>query len=280
MKLRRVLLLLAVTPVVLAAVSWFWLLHTESGARWLWARAQAATDGALSAASVRGDVTSGVELQGIAFVSDSVELAVADVSLTASLEVLPLRVVIDGADSSGFSLRVTERDGSGDGETDLGEILAKLELPFEIAIVRLDMRDAAFEGFAAGRFLSFDAATIAGSWHTVFLVERLQATTPYYDIDGSGRLELSDGNEIEAKVSVDARPALTGLTETVSFDATLAGTISDLQLGAQVADPEAMVTARLAGLGGELPWEVEFDSPALSVPVDGEFAVHRYREGR
>ena len=110
MILRRALLLLAAAPVVCAAAAWFWLLHTESGARWLWALAESATGGVLTAASVQGDIGSGVELQGIAFVNDSVELGVDNVSLGARLEVLPLRVVVEQAESSGFSLRIRERE--------------------------------------------------------------------------------------------------------------------------------------------------------------------------
>ena len=110
MTLRRALLMLLVAPVVLAAVAWFWLLHTESGARWLWARAEAATGGALTVAGLRGDISSGVELLGIRFVNDAVELGVDDVSLAAGLEVLPLRVIVKRADSSGFSLRKLERN--------------------------------------------------------------------------------------------------------------------------------------------------------------------------
>ncbi len=271
MILRRALLLLAAAPVVCAAAAWFWLLHTESGARWLWALAESATGGVLTAASVQGDIGSGVELQGIAFVNDSVELGVDNVSLGARLEVLPLRVVVEQAESSGFSLRIRERDGDADGETDLGEVFAKLQLPFEIAITQLDMRDAVFEGFAVGRFLSFDAATISGSWQDAFRVERLQAVTPYYDAEGSGRLQLSDGNEIDADISIDAKPALTGLARTVSFDAGVTGTIDDLRLQAQIADPVATVTGRLSGLGRELAWEADIEAPALSVPVDSEF---------
>jgi translocation and assembly module TamB len=270
--LRRILLLLVLGPALLVAVAWYWLLHTESGARWLWARAEAVTDGALTAVGIRGDITSGVELQGIAFENDAVELVVDDVSLVARLELLPLRVVVERGNSSGFSLRILERDSDRADGTDLGVIFAKLQLPFELAIVQLDMRDAVFEGFAAGRFISFDAATISGSWQDAFRIERLRATTPYYDVDGGGRLALSGGNAIQADVTIDAKPALTGLAGTVSFDADVTGSIDDLRLRAEVADPEATVIGRLAGLGGELAWEVDAEAPAFSLPVDGELA--------
>jgi translocation and assembly module TamB len=268
MSLRRAMLLMAAAPFVLAAAAWFWLLHSESGARWLWTQAESATGGALTAVSLNGDVTSGVELRGIRFANDAVELGVDDVSLVASLDVLPLRVVVEQADSSGFSLRILERDGDREGGTDLGELFAKLQLPFEIAIRRLHMRDAVFEGFAAGRFLSFDAATISGSWQDAFRIERLQAETPYFDADGGGRLELSGSNDIEVDVLVAAKPALTGLEQTVSLDADVTGSIDDLRLQAQILDPEALVTGRLAGLGRELAWEVDVEAPAVSVPLD------------
>ena len=272
MNLRRALLLLAAALIVPAAAAWFWLLHTESGARWLWAQAEAVTDGALTAAGIRGNIASGIELQRIAFVNDAVELGVTDASLKARLDVRPIRVVIEEADTSGFTLRILERAGNGDDATDLGDLFAKLQLPFEIAILRLDMRDAVFEGFAAGPFLSFEAATLSGSWHDAFRVEQLRAVTPYYDIEGGGRLELSGSHGIEADISIDARPALTGLRETVSLAAGVTGTIDDLRLRAEIADPEATVTGRVAGLGRELAWEVRVESPALSLPVDGEFA--------
>ncbi len=272
MRLRRVLLLLSVAPVLLAAAAWFWLLHSESGARWLWAQAESATGGALTAVTVEGDVTSGVELRGIRFANDSVVLAVDDVSLAAKLELLPLRVVVEQADSSGFSLRILERDGDREGGTDLGRIFARLQLPFEIAIQRLDMEDARFEGFAAGKFLSFDSATIAGRWQDAFRIERLQAETPYFDAEGAGRLELSGSNDIEVDVAVAAKPALTGLDETVSLDADVTGSIDDLILQAQILEPKALVTGRLAGLGRELAWELDVEAPAVSVPLDSGVA--------
>ena len=71
---------------------------------------------------------------------------------------------------------------------------------------------------------------------------------------------------------LSAKPTLTGLNETLSLDADITGSLDDLRLQAQVADPEADVTGRLGGLGRELTWEVEVRAPALSVPMDGGLA--------
>ena len=53
MTLRRFLLLLAIAPTLLVAGAWYWLLHTEPGAQWLWSQAESATGGALSAVQTR-----------------------------------------------------------------------------------------------------------------------------------------------------------------------------------------------------------------------------------
>ena len=83
MSLRRILLLLAFIPVLLAAGTWYWLLHTEPGAKWLWARAESATGGALSVASITGDLGAGVTLHGLNFGNDAVDIDVSSVSLAA-----------------------------------------------------------------------------------------------------------------------------------------------------------------------------------------------------
>jgi translocation and assembly module TamB len=267
--LRHILLLLAVAQALLIAGAWYWLLHTEPGAKWLWSKAELATGGALSAESIEGDLGSGVGIRGLGFENDAVDIGVDEIELSARLGLRPVRVIVSGADASGFSLRILDSDREGGG-TNLHEIFARLQLPFEIAVQRLDVKHAVFVGFAAGRFLSFDSATISGSWQDAFRIERLRAVTPYYDAEGSGRLELSNSNDIEADVSLDAKPALTGLTRTVSFDAAVTGSIDDLRLRAQVADPAATVSGRLAGLGRDVTWEAEVEAPALSVPVDGE----------
>ena len=54
MIIRRLLLSLAVLPIMLVVIAggaWFWLLYSESGARWAWGQAEVATEGALAAAS-------------------------------------------------------------------------------------------------------------------------------------------------------------------------------------------------------------------------------------
>ena len=71
MRRRRIPISLALLLISLFAGAWHWLLHTEPGARWLWAQAQSASDDALQMTSISGDLGSGLTIRGVAFTSES-----------------------------------------------------------------------------------------------------------------------------------------------------------------------------------------------------------------
>jgi translocation and assembly module TamB len=267
--LRRILLFLAIAPALLVAGTWYWLLHTESGAQWLWSQAESATGGALTAASVAGDIGSGVALQGLAFDNEAVDLDLDSIVLTARLELLPIRVVVDRADASGFSLRIIRSDKNGESRTDLHEIFARLQLPLEIVVGQLAVEDATFDGFGGDKLLSFDSAMIAGRWQDSFRIERLEATTPWYDADGSGYMALHGENEIAVDVELVVKPELTRLDESILVSAAASGSIEDLELLATVADPAATLTGHLREIGNDPAWDLEVQAPSLTLPMSG-----------
>jgi len=61
MKLRKItwLLALPVLILVIAVSTWSWLLHTESGANWLFETLDSSIQGSVEAASLSGDLASG-----------------------------------------------------------------------------------------------------------------------------------------------------------------------------------------------------------------------------
>jgi translocation and assembly module TamB len=269
MSLRRILLLLLLAPVLLVAGAGYWLLHTEPGARWLWSQTESATGGALSAASVAGDLGSGVALRGLAFDNEAVDLDIEDIHLTARLRLLPVRVIVERADASGFSLRIMGGDKDEDSETDLHGIFARLKLPLEIVVEQLAIDGAVFEGFGGAEFLNFDSAAISGRWQDSFRLDRLEVATSYYDADGSAEMSLYGENAITADLQLVARPALTRLNEPVSISAELEGSLAALALRATVAEPAATLSGHLRGIGGEPAWDLEVHAPALTPPVSG-----------
>ncbi|MCP4299087.1 MAG: hypothetical protein GY783_00755, partial [Gammaproteobacteria bacterium] len=67
MSLRKFIVVLPIVFFAIIAGTWFWLLHTESGARYIWSRATDALGGALQAAEIRGDLGSGLILERITY---------------------------------------------------------------------------------------------------------------------------------------------------------------------------------------------------------------------
>jgi hypothetical protein len=106
----------------------------------------------------------GVTLHSLSFENDAVDIDVSNIRLTARVAVLPVRIFVTEAHASGFSLRIPDREENRDGSTDLHEIFAKLQLPFEIVVEALDIEDASFDGFVGEEYLSFGFASITGGW--------------------------------------------------------------------------------------------------------------------
>ena len=79
MSLRRILLALLALPLglaILVACGWFWLLHTQSGAHWVWSQVESVTGHALGASEISGDLGSGLIGKGIAFEGEGVHVSV------------------------------------------------------------------------------------------------------------------------------------------------------------------------------------------------------------
>ena len=131
MSIRRLLFSLPLLILVIIATAWFWLLHTQSGSRWIWSQVESATDGSLSAASISGDLASGLIASNVEFTGDSVEVAVARVSLSVDIDLLPLRVNVLPATVSNLRIDLEAGDQAKD-DTNLHDTLDRLQLPVEL----------------------------------------------------------------------------------------------------------------------------------------------------
>lgn len=139
MTLRRALLFV---PLVIAAVvlsGWFWLLHTPSGARWIWSVAESATGDVLSAQSISGDLGSGIDLQKVSYDGEGVYIGVDDASLAVDIGLLPLSVTVLPAQVSGLRVEIGGGNDA-DASTNVYDVLEKLRLPVALSFteIRLD----------------------------------------------------------------------------------------------------------------------------------------------
>ena len=271
MMLRRALLFL---PLLFAAVVlsvWFWLLHTQSGARWIWCVAESATDGALSAHSISGDLGSGVEVRKISFDGEGVYIGVDETSLAVDIGLLPLKVTLLPVLVSGVRVEI-DGDNEADANTSVRETLEKLQLPVVLSFTEVRLDDTTIKSRADGGEFVIDSASIAGQWHKEIVVEQFDISTSLIDAAGSGGILLSGGNDVSFDAKIVAKPELTGYDDVLVAAATIEGPLDNLAIDVRLEEPGASLRGKIAGLSHDIRWELTLEAPNLVLPSNAKLA--------
>src|SRR5262249_52359699 len=156
------------------------LLGTTTGARWALSYLGGALPGSLATRSVRGTLSSPLELRGVEYRTDSLLVTVAH--LSARWDVTSLigrrfdlrRLVADTV--RGRVLAAAPRD------TTKPRTLPSISLPLDLRVGELRVTDFRYQGVDPGDTLRVDAVRFAGAWaggraHIV----RLEARSPTAD---------------------------------------------------------------------------------------------------
>jgi autotransporter translocation and assembly factor TamB len=258
-----------VLVLLLLAGTWYWLLHTQSGARWIWAQVESATSDALSAADISGDISSGLVGKEIAYESDGVKVSITEVSLSAEVDLLPLSATILPAHVS--DLRIELRgDTETDDESDLRETFANLQLPVELVFTDVELERGAIEWIGEDRSIVVDSLSLSGRWKDMWLVERFSMESPIVNANGNGHFELHDDNELLLEAELALPGELTGLNDTLLINTTLQGPLNGLVIQARTDEPRMHLRGRVSDITNEVSWEALLDVPALDLPAHVE----------
>jgi translocation and assembly module TamB len=265
--LRRILLALPLVFAVLVACAWFWLLHTQSGARWAWSQVESATDHALSAGEISGNLGSGLVGRKIAYEGDGARISIAEVSLAVDVDLLPPGVTVLPAQVSDLLIDLNG-GGDPDEDSDLQATFSKLQLPVELVFTGVDLERGAIEGIGDDTNIVVDSLSLAGRWKDRWLVERFDLVTPDGSAGGNGHFTLHDDNELLLEAALILNEELAGLGETIAIDATVQGTLDDLTVQARADEPRVFWRGRMARTPGGVRWELQLDVPAFELPTD------------
>ena len=267
MSLPRLLLALPLLIAGLVACAWFWLLHTQSGARWAWTQAVSATDHALSAGEISGSLGSGLVGTRIAYDSDSVHVSIGEATLAIDVNVMPFGITVLPARVSDLLINVT---GGGDSneDSDLQDTFAKLQLPVELVFTGVHLERGAIEGVGDETSIVAHSLYLAGRWNETWLVERFELVTPHGSAEGNGRFALYGDNEMLLEAAVILHEELAGPGNTIAFDATAQGPLDSLTVQARVDEPRAFLRGRIEDISERLRWEFQLDVPAFDLPTD------------
>ncbi len=277
MSWRRTLILVPVLLFVAAAVAlfagWRWLMHTESGARWAFERGVSVTGQALSATRVRGDLASGIVVDGPAYRIDSVQ--VESDRIAASVDILwsPFTVVIKSLDVASLDVKLGPPGGDDSESATLRGVLNALALP-----LRLRFEEAGLSGIRVldaddTVLVSVDSLEIDGYWDDHIVIDRLLVSAPAGNVAAEARLALTGSEEIAAHARLTPADDAQGVFPPVELDVEGDPDLLSVKASTQTAN----LDGRVYNLTEGTRWEARIEASTLGWPLMAEspaYAAH------
>ena len=278
MRYLRYPILIVVALVLVSGCLWFWILHTNSGARWVLGKAESAIG--LEAGAIEGDISSGLRVDGLRFVNKSVDVTVRSLAATLNFDIFPISVDVSSAELNYVEVALRDTESTEPETVDVRDILQNLILPVPVRVSGLRASDISIT--AGNSEQEIDSLTLVAGWFENITIERLDIDTPRFVAEASAAIDLQGGNAFGAEVSAQLMPALTGLTDSLAVEASINGNPDALEIESTVGS-FANVEGRVSWLDGlELVADVALDSFDLTMlmetwplgfPVSGNIAV-------
>jgi len=115
----------------------YWLLHTDSGASWIWNRVENSKGLTVSSSGTDGNLADGFEIQNLAYRSEDIDIFVGRAELNAGPGWWPLSIQVQTLSLLDVSIVSHPRNNLGkdaSAETDISSILTALKLPVPLEI--------------------------------------------------------------------------------------------------------------------------------------------------
>lgn len=257
--LTLVLLLLA------TLLAGHWLTGTASGSRWLWERAGPLIPGKLEAESIGGSIGSGLDLSGVSYASQGIDVDIRQARVAAKLVLFPLAIDVRELRAEGAVIRKKETESPDEpGEP----ILEKLALPFAINAEAISVRDLQVLDSAGERIFAVGNAELAGSWHEEISLTRVRLGSGAGSLEGALRLGLAKPHTASASIGALYPLRLDdGSVRVVRITANAQGSLADLRIDVSSAEPTLQVVGNLFNLTGQPGWDVRVQTPQVQWPL-------------
>ena len=171
---RRVWIFVAATIFAGIAVAWFWLLHTESGAKWAWNVARRYTPGELHAETIDGDLGSGISIHGVTLPMDGLSASAGRIAIVIDVDLLPLSLEVRTLHIRTPQLQLSATGNAREtAAVDPAGLLESLALPVRVDITDLQISDASLGGIFEGRTVEIAELELEASWKDSLEIGRL-----------------------------------------------------------------------------------------------------------
>jgi translocation and assembly module TamB len=256
MSLRKTfwLLVLPVLALTAAVISWSWLFHTESGARWLFAKLDSAIPGSVEAASVSGDLASGLILERLEF-NDGANLIDMDrLTLEVNLDLLPPSISFETVQIESLAIQVLrEASEPVNWEAVLPGLIPPIPLHFEnVGIAGLQYIDVSGEPV-----LVVDSIETGGSLFRELVLDRGSVTFPSKQLALSGRLNLIHPHPLTLDLSSSGE---------TNIHCTMSGSLESAGIRLASESPRLQADGKLEHLLSSPQWDLEISSPLIQWP--------------
>ena len=261
MSLRKVILLLIVflLPLVAGIGAWIGLLHTESGARWIFNKLGTSSAFVLRASSISGDLGSGLKLEGLHFENDTTRVEVTMIATAVNIDLLPPAVKVGRVHAEAITIKALETPGQDSDEpADLQQVLRGLSLPVPVRVENIDLDQIDYFDASGKNIIQLQAVTARGDVYETLALEGLSLTTEGHDLNLAGQLGFTPPHSLDLQFNTTGEFSVSGQTS---------GTLEQLQLEINSQAPLARLTGSLTRLLDEPEWDLEFKGPDLRWPL-------------
>lgn len=269
MRLWRFLFPVTVLSLFGILTAWFWLLHTDSGAQWLWSKARNSVPGHLAAQSITGDLGRGVSITGVVLELDGFSASAESIDVAIDLDILPLSLEVRVLRINSVQVSLSPADvGDGTESMALADVLEGLALPFEVLITDLQINNATVDGLLEDRSIEISKIEIAGNWQDELQFDKFHVTASEGSADAVGSLELWPPFNIEVSNQLQLSTTATGLNEVLDARVSATGDLGSVSLVVDTRGIDGQLHGTVSDLLGLVSWNLSISIPNYQMETD------------
>jgi len=231
---KRLLLGLPAVLVLLLTASVYWLLHTASGAAWLWKHVEQIAAGSVQTSQLDGDLASGFTIHNLAYASEGADLSAATARIEAGPGWWPLSIQVRSLALRDMEIVIHSPAGQtvgGNGDSDIRSVLAALQLPVPLEVNDASLTNISVQQGDAPPVTVIDSLEFQASMDERLLLDQLVLHAPGLEAKLGGHLALEA--PFELATSIEGRFEMNSETGELDlglpFKLELSGNLDQLQ---------------------------------------------------
>lgn len=260
MRLRKTRLLLSTALLLLLAGlagSWSWLVHSESGARWLFSQAQKHIPARLDAASVSGSLGSGLQLGRLIYDDGKTRIDVERISLALEFDLLPPAINLESLQAENVRVSAQSQAGNSSPEESASPDFS-LPLPVSFGDIRISGLE--YLPGPEETAVVIDLIEAAGRAHEGLDLDRLFVSMEDNELSLSGHLGLASPHLLAVDLQTTGEYVLQGHLD---------GSLERMEVVLDATSPVLLVSGTVRNILQEPAWDLDIASSRLQWPLEG-----------